>query len=131
MWWMHWRWALAAIAVLGLLGLAASSIASRPLATEEVTGSYAPWVPWTLRSTATFPQAITIDANGWLTARTSTGTEQKNRWWWDAAEGWIRCDLPALDRRIRGYRGWTGTVLYFRCAVPMNQPEEVRLQRTF
>ena len=128
-WWPRWRWALVAMALLGLFGLGAANIASSPLDIEEVAGSYAPSVPWTLRGTAAYPQAITIYANGWLSLRTSIGTEQRNRWWWDGDEGWVRCDLPELDRRIRGYRGWTGPVLYFRCAEPMNRPEEVRLQR--
>ena len=129
MWWPHWRWPLVAMAVVGFLGHLAFRIASDPLAAAELTGSYAPSVPWTLRGAAAFPQAITLDANGWLTVRTSMGTEQRNHWWWDADEGWLRCDLPELDRRIRGYRGWTGPVLYVRCAEPMNRPEEVRLER--
>lgn len=129
-WWRQWRWVVANFALLVFLGMLVSRVASSQLKIGEVNGSYSPSVPWTLDGHVTVPQVINLEPDGTLTLRSANGTVQRCHWWWEGDEGWMRSDLHEMDQRIRGYRSWAGPVLYFRCAVQMNRPEEVLLERT-
>lgn len=96
---------------------------------RSVAGHFRPEHPWTLRATD-IPDRIELSADGFLRVLGLDGSVRtEGRWWWDDQDGWVRSDAPGMDRRIRGYVGWTGTRLFYRVDELPNRGEEVELLR--
>lgn len=67
---------------------------------------------------ATAPATVELHPDGRIRTSGPGGTFNfEGTWTWDDPGGWVRSDVPELDHRIRGYRGWSGPKLFWR-----NQP---------
>ena len=94
-----------------------------------IAGNYQLDTPFFLREEGK-PSRVELGADGEIRVFATEGAApQKARWWWDKAEGSVRSDARALDRRIRAYRGWTGVNLYWRLDESFDYGEEVALKR--
>lgn len=118
-------WGLLALAV----GCALVIMSRTELRDKEVAGVYVLEMPWAIGGRCDAPQRVELDTDGRMIVHEGTGGRLEGRWWWDGAGGWVRSDITDMDRRIRGYRGWTGPRIRYRCALRMGDPEEVRMRR--
>jgi hypothetical protein len=90
---------------------------------EQVAGSYRIKLPLPFDDTEA-PATVELHPDGRIGTYGPKGRAiQEGTWSWDRSEGWVRSDVPELDRRIRGYLGWTGPKLFWR-----NQPGTVDLE---
>lgn len=120
---------LLAITILCALWAAVVLVAFVPVEKDAVVGSYRLHSSWFLQKEAR-PARIDLDKDGELRVYAENGeVTLRAKWWWDAAEGFLRSDAHELDRRIRGYHGWTGTTLYWRLAPSFDYGEELEMQR--
>jgi len=120
---------LLAITILCALWAVAVLVAFSPVEKDAVAGSYRLGTSLFLQQ-ETRPARIDLDPDGELRVYAENGEVfVRAKWWWDAAEGSVRSDAIELDRRVRGYHGWTGTTLYWRLAQSFDYGEELDLQR--
>jgi len=95
---------------------------------EQVVGTYR-FVQPSLYDVADAPATVELRSDGRIrTCGPQGGTIHEGTWSWDDTEGWVRSDVPELDRRIRGYLGWTGPKLFWRLQLNMHDPEELPLE---
>lgn len=120
---------LLAITILCALWAVAVLVAFSPVEKDAVVGNYRLGTSRFLQQEAR-PARIDLDGDGELRVYADNGeVTLRAKWWWDASEGFLRSDARELDRRIRGYHGWTGNTLYWRLAPGFDYGEELDLQR--
>lgn len=111
------------ILCLVLLAVLLVHRSSARLDREQVAGSYRIKLPLLFDDTEA-PATVELHPDGRIGTYGPKGRAiQEGTWSWDRSEGWVRSDVPELDRRIRGYLGWTGPKLFWR-----NQPGTVDLE---
>lgn len=119
------------LVVLGAAFLAALLIAQalRSVDVTEVVGTHELDMPLLLKSME-HPHRVVLASDGSAGLLDAAGhTILRGTWSWDEAEGWLRSDQPALDRRMRAFRGWTGVQYRWRLEQKMSHPTEVSMER--
>ncbi len=119
---------LGGLVLLVLLAVLAIHHSHARLDREQVAGSYRMELPLLFQDTEA-PATVELHPDGRLRTSGPGGAfDLEGTWTWDRAEGWVRSDVPELDRRIRGYLGWTGPKLFWRNQPGTDDLEEFTLE---